>query len=132
MFGKVAATEDYVLVEHPPVSELSDTLDRMQAVADLFRKGSPRRLLVDLRFIHPQWTPEEAGQIAETAQRLYPEDLRSAFLVSPGLRDERICRFIRLRRQWGAETKPFYSRGAALAWLKGEAREGVNCPDCTA
>ncbi len=83
MIGKAILRKGYVYIEHEYVSSVADVLQRIEDAVGLIQDGAPHRLLVDARYFHRTWQPEQGGTIVDAVRHSLPEDTRIALMLSP-------------------------------------------------
>ncbi|WP_300528072.1 hypothetical protein [Maricaulis sp.] len=116
MIGKAILRDGYVYVEHEHVSGVDDVLQRIEDAAVLFGTGAPHRLLVDARYFHRTWRPEQGTIIVDAVKHRFPADTRIAMLLPAELPAQSRSVMGGLRAA-GWAVGHFTHEREALAWL---------------
>jgi hypothetical protein len=116
MIGKAILRDGYVYVEHEYVSAVADVLQRIEDAATLIQDGAPHRLLVDARYFHRTWQPEQGNVIVDAVRHGLPADTRIALMLSPDI-PEHARPVLGGLKAAGWQIGHFTHEDEALAWL---------------
>lgn len=120
MIGKAILRDGYVYVEHEYVSGVADVLQRIEDTAALIEDGAPHRMLVDARYFHRTWQPEQGRVIVDAIKHGLPADTRIAILL-PAEIPKHARPVLGGLQEAGWQAAHFTVETEALAWLLAEA-----------